>query len=383
MITIVQCVNNMDLGGTEQLVLSLVRALRARGFGTAICCIENAGALAAQAEASGTQVHPLQMQHQGKLRALHSLCDFLRHRQPVVIHSHNFKPFYYASLATLCGASNGHIHTRHGALLQHHRAVWRYRLLRRWVDAWVTVSADRQSELAERTGLPLAAIQVIGNGVDTNRFTPATDRQAVRRQLGLPVDVPAIVVAARLAPEKDFPTLLQAFRLVRQQLPTAELWFAGDGPERARLERTSNELKLSTATRFLGVRDDVNRLLQAADLFALSSLSEGLSMSLIEAAACGLPIVATAVGGNFEVVNPPAGGQLVPPANPPALAAALCEVLTNEPLRLAMSRAARQHALNQFSVERMVDGYVHLYRAALGKRGVLVPEAAEKAGCAL
>ena len=167
MVTVVQCVNNMDVGGTEQMVLSLVRALRVRGFGTAICCIENSGALAAQAEASGVMVHPLHMQQCGKLRALRSLCDFLRHRQPVIIHSHNFKPFYYSALATLCGASNGHIHTRNGALLRHHSAVWRYRLFRRWVDAWVTVSADRQVELAERTGLPPTAIHVLANGVDT------------------------------------------------------------------------------------------------------------------------------------------------------------------------------------------------------------------------
>ena len=370
MITIVQCVNNMDLGGTEQMVLSLVRALRARGFGTAICCIENRGKLADEAEQLGIPVHDLNMAENGKLATLRSLCALLRQQKPVVIHSHNFKPFYYASLATLCGASNGHIHTRHGALLRHHNAVWRYRLLRRWVDAWVTVSADRQAELAERTGLPPTGIHVLANGVDTAKFCPPTDRLAVRRQLGLPENIPAIIVVARLAPEKDLTTLLQAFRLIRQQLPMTELWLAGDGPERADLERTSHALGLSTHTRFLGARDDVHRLLQAADVCALPSLSEGLSIALIEAAASGLPIVATDVGGNHEVVNPPDGGQLVPVGNPAAMAKALLTILLNSKLSAAMRQAARHHAEKDFGLMQMADSYITLYQNALSRRGV-------------
>ena len=370
MITIVQCVNNLDVGGTEQMVLSLVRALHTRGFSTAICCIEDAGTLAAQAEANGTVVQPLQMQMRGKLHALRSLCRFLRQHQPAVIHSHNFKPFYFSALATFVGASNGHIHTRHGALLRHHPAVWRYRLLRRWVDAWVTVSADRQTELADRTGLPQTAIHVLANGVDTAKFCPTPNKSAIRRQLGLPENTPAIIVVARLAPEKDLPTLLQAFRLVRQKLPTAELWIVGDGPERIHLERVNTELGLDTAMRFLGTRNNVHQLLQAADVFALSSLSEGLSIALIEAAACGLPIVATDVGGNREVVNPPHGGELVPVGNPEAMATALLNILLNRFLSTEMGQAARRHAEEQFGVMQMADAYVRLYHSALQRRGI-------------
>ena len=370
MLTIVQCVNNLDLGGVEQLVLSLARELQARELGVAICCIENAGKLADQAESAGIRVLALEAQKQGKIPALREYLHFLKHQHPIVIHSHNFKPFYYSALATMLGASDGHIHSRHGSLLSRHRAVWRYRLLRQWVDTWVTVSADRQTELAERTGLPLTAIHVLANGVDTLRFCPPPDKTMIRRQMGLPENAPAIIAVARLAPEKDLTTLLQAFRLVRQKLPTAELWLAGDGSERAHLERTSNELELSDHTRFLGVRDDVQRLLQAADVCALSSLSEGLSISLIEAAACGVPIVATDVGGNREVVNPPHGGRLVPVGNPEALACALLTILQNHELSAEMGRAARRHTEKNFGVMQMTDAYIKLYHNALNRRGV-------------
>jgi glycosyltransferase involved in cell wall biosynthesis len=367
-LTIVQCVNNLDLGGVEQLVLSLLRELRIRRFGVAVCCIENRGILADQAETAGAEILALNTAQQGKFAVLRTFTSWLKKHPPVIIHSHNFKPFYYSALATALGAASGHIHSRHGSLLQHHSALWRYRLLRRWVDTWVTVSGDRQTELAQRTGLSPSKIQVLPNGVDTTRFAPSTDKSAVRRLLGLPENILAIVVAARLAPEKDFATLLRAFAQVRSGMTEVELWFVGDGPERPALESLARDLKLTPSVRFLGQRNDVEKFLQSADLFALSSLSEGMSIALIEAAACGLPMVATAVGGNGEVVKTTDCGRLVPPSNPSAMAIALLEVLRDKPLRLQMSHAARQMALEQFGVGQMVDRYVALYEAAARRR---------------
>jgi sugar transferase (PEP-CTERM/EpsH1 system associated) len=370
MFTIVQCVNNMDLGGVEQLVLTLSRHYREKGYGSLICCIEDHGVLADQAEASGVKVHALQIQQHGKYTGFRDMRHLLRKHRPVVLHSHNFKPFYYSALATLFGVADGHVHSRHGSLLRHHPAVWRYRLLSPWVDEWVTVSADRQQELAERTGLPREHIHVLANGVDTSRFSPTADKRAVRTTLGLEVDRPAIVCVSRLAPEKDLPTLLRAFAIVRQTLPTAELWFVGYGPEQIKLEVIARDIGITDNVRFFGQRSDTETLLQAADVFALSSLSEGLSVALIEAAATGLPIVATDVGGNYEIVQAPHGGRLVPVGQPDAMAKALLEILTNDALRQEISHAARQHAVAKFWVEQMVDGYLALYEQALRKRGL-------------
>jgi glycosyltransferase involved in cell wall biosynthesis len=134
------------------------------------------------------------------------------------------------------------------------------------------------------------------------------------------------------------------------------------------LRNEANRLGITEQIDFLGMRTDVPQLLQAADVFALSSISEGLSMALIEAAGCGLPIVATAVGGNGEIVNAPAGGRLVPVRNPEAMAAALFAILDDEPGRQAMGATGRQQAIARFSLDRMVENYIALYQEALGVR---------------
>ena len=367
-VLIVQCVNNLDLGGLERMVLSLAHQLKTRGYDSAICCIENRGKLADEAEQLGIPVHALNMSENGKLATLRSLCALGRQHQPVVIHSHNFKPFYYAALARLLNDAGAHVQTRHGAFTRRLRAPWRYRVLRLGTDALVAVSTQGRQELARLIGWPIQRIGIIANGVDVARFQPATDKGALRRKLGLPEACRAVVVVARLAPEKNLETLLQAFGRIPGAGPDTELWIVGDGPQREHLETLCQSLGLQHCVRFLGARGDVPEIMAAADVGALSSISEGLSLSLIEAAACGLPIVATDVGDNAKVVNPPAGGRVVPPRDPAALAAALAEVLNDAALRVALGQQARAHVLQHFALDRMVDGYIQLYEQALTGR---------------
>lgn len=369
MSTIIQCVNNLDLGGLERMVLSLASQLKTRGCNSLICCIENRGTLAAEVEQLGIPVHAIEMERHGKWVGFRNLRRWLASQpQPVILHSHNFKPFYYSALAKITGAATGHIHTRHGAFIRQHRATWRYRLLRRGINRIITVSEDGRRELSRMSGLPIEQISAIPNGIETDFFAPATDRVQIRTALGVPVNEKVIIVVARLAPEKDLGTLLRAFSIVQRQLPAATLWIVGDGPERERLTALSHELGGASQIRFWGARSDIRNLLQAADVFALTSLSEGLSIALIEAAACGLPIVATNVGGNPQIVNAPVGGQLVEPRNPEALAAALLAILNDDTGRQVLGKAARQHAVEKFSIRQMVDGYLNLYQQACGER---------------
>lgn len=490
MLTIIHCVNNLDLGGLERMVITLSQQLKNRGHLTSICCIENRGALADEAESAGIPVHALNMEKVGKLSALRSFCTFLRNCHqvsgsssqpsglrsrplrsqvssfsPVIVHSHNFKPFYYSALATILGAADGHIHTRHGAFIRHHRATWRYRLLRCGVNTIVTVSVDGREELARLSGLRVEEIGVVPNGVDTEWYRPrptdhspqtteedrtesgnlkpeagrrldATDQGQQptddRHSSGLDPHVsglrsqvsslrsPVILTVARLSPEKDLVTLLRAFKFVLEQwesgkrqeasatvgpagpagrsetntdngapgrraLPHSDkssvsslrsqvsdqpprLAVVGDGPCMAELQTEANRLGIRGQVDFLGARNDIPVLLQSAKVFALSSLSEGLSIALIEAASCGLPIVATNVGGNPEIVNVPHGGRLVPPRDPSAMAEALLELLRNKSLAHSMSLAARQRAIEHFSIDTMVDRYVELYEKAIGSQ---------------
>ena len=413
--TILQCVNNLDIGGAERLVLSLSRELVAKGYPTIICCIEDRGALADQAEAAGISVHALHLARVGKLAAFRNFCAFLRRcrqqsppssitsplplsscpitlspqpsalspqpsglrsqaesdetplpsaaisRLPVVIHSHNYKPCLYSSLARLTGVVGGHVQTRHGVFTSAAGSHRRYRLLRPGVDRFVAVSTESQQMLAQITGLNPDRVPVILNGVDTDQFIPVPNRSALRGALGLPSEMLAIVSVARLSPEKDFGTMLQAFSLVRQQRQDVELWIVGDGPQRTALEQQARSCGLASAIRFLGARSDVERVLAAGDIFSLASISEGLPMAVLEAGAAGLPIVATAVGEIPQVVHPPECGLLVTPGNADELAQAYLELLRSPSLREAMGSASRKRMVEHFSLQAMVRHYIEVY----------------------
>ena len=157
--------------------------------------------------------------------------------------------------------------------------------------------SEGKAELSRLSGISLKHIGVLPNGIDTELYCPADlpTKVALRKQLGLPIEKLAVVIVARLAPEKNIGCLIRAFQQVVENIPAAELWIAGYGPEQRALEDLTAQLQLRSHVRFLGKRSDVPQILRAADLFALSSFSEGLSVALIEAAACGLPIVATDV----------------------------------------------------------------------------------------
>ena len=369
MITSMQCVNNLDIGGLERLVLTLSHRLQAEGFRSMICCIEDRGALAAEAEKMGIVVHALHARETGQWRAINRLNQLLNECHPNVFHSHNFKPFYYGAIARLRGAADVHVHTRHGAFTKVHRAHWRYRLLRPWIDELVTVSADGRRQLAKQTGLNVSRIDVVVNGVDTDCFHPCNDKAAVRRALAVPLDDYLILTAARFSVEKNLETLIQAFALVAAEHSKARLWLVGDGPERQMLAGLAQQLRIDSKIRFLGFRDDVAELLRAADVFTLPSLSEGLSVALLEAAASGLPIVATDVGGNREIVNPPECGLIVPARDPRALADAYLKLLHNPATCTLMGARARARIVEQFSLQRMVEEYSCLYTRLMTEKG--------------
>jgi glycosyltransferase involved in cell wall biosynthesis len=169
---------------------------------------------------------------------------------------------------------------------------------------------------------------------------------------------------ARLSPEKNHATLLVAFAELRRARPDAHLTLIGDGALRAALEMQAARLGLGRAVTFAGTRRDVPALLAAFDVFALASLTEGISLTLIEAAAAGLPLVATRVGGNAEVVRDGETGLLVPPGSPAALTSALSAIAAR-PDRSEMGRRGRARVIEHFGADRMARSYNDLYAELL------------------
>jgi glycosyltransferase involved in cell wall biosynthesis len=232
--------------------------------------------------------------------------------------------------------------------------------LRRHAAAFVAVSGPIRDELS-RAGIPADRIRSIPNGVDTRRFSvpDEPERRRLRRMLGLP-PVPLVVYAGRLSHEKGVDQLIDGWAEARRLGCLGAVCIVGDGPERDALHRRARDHGVLGAVRLVGATDDVVPWLRAADAFALPSRQEGLSVALLEAMACGLAVVATAVGGTPDAVGDAA--LLVPPGNPRALAEALRSVLDEPGRARALGEAARRRAVERFGILEVARRHLDLYR---------------------
>jgi glycosyltransferase involved in cell wall biosynthesis len=359
------------MGGLEQVLIRLLNATDRKRFCPVVVALDEPGELALELLRIDVPVVVVPRRRTGvDARLASRLADRL-HREGVrLIHTHNMAPHFYASLAAqLMAIRWGHrplvIHTKHGRDEPHvFRTVLLNRISSALCDFIVAVSDDAASVAVRLEWARSRKVTTILNGVSTDDFRPALDPRPARVRLGLPPDGIHVGCVARLAKVKDHRTLLDAFGQFRQGRPDAHLTLVGDGDERAELEARARAADVNGAVTFLGSRNDIAAVLSAFDIFALSSRSEGVSLTLLEAAAVGLPIVATRVGGNAEVVMDGRTGVLVPPGDPGAFAAAL-ERIAARPDRQRMGIAGRERVIANFSVERMARAYQERYEALL------------------
>jgi sugar transferase (PEP-CTERM/EpsH1 system associated) len=348
---IVQLVLTLDVGGLEMMVLDYLRyATRAR-FDHEVVCLRGPGELARRFADAGIPVTPLEAG--GRVASFTRLAAHLRRRRPDVVHTHNSGPHWYAALARSVVGSPLLVHTKHGRNIRKEaRHVWANRVASRLSDVVVPVSEDAADEVRGLEQVPAEKVVVIHNGIELDRFAapPRPPRPPLRA-----------ISVARLNSVKDQPTLLRAARLLADTHPGFSLDVVGDGPERASLERLRVELGLERTVRLLGQSGDVASSLARSDLFLLTSTSEGLALTLLEAMASGLPVVATDVGGNREVVVPGETGLLVRPGSPAAVADAVRQLLDAPERAAAMGRAGRRRVEQWFDIRVMVARYERLY----------------------
>lgn len=243
-----------------------------------------------------------------------------------------------------------------------------FRRLNRRFDAISAPSAAIVEALHRDEGVPVARQRVIPNGVDLQRFRPPTEveRAAARASLGLAPQTQVVVCVASLSPVKRHADLISAFASVRPQCPDLQLLLVGAGEEEAALRAQVDRLGLAQAVCFLGLRAEVTPVLWAADLCVLASESEGLPNAVLEAQACGLPVVATAVGGTPELIEEGVNGWLVAPRQPEALAHALRAGLSTE-WRLAAGRHSRSRVEAHHAAPKVADRYDAFYQALLSQ----------------
>jgi glycosyltransferase involved in cell wall biosynthesis len=364
---ITHVVENLNRGGLERMVLDLVQLQQRQGHQCQVVCLYDTGALAHELNAAGIPVVACRKGRGIDLRALARARWAIDRHDTDVLHTHNAVAHYQAVLAS-CGLDVLRIlNTRHGmgAGQRTGRKEWLYRRALARTDLVVTVCEAARRSGVSRGMLPKAMTRVVPNGIAVDRFTPASRamRQHVLHLLGLDDSAFLIGNVGRLNWTKDQTGLIRAFRQVHEQHPHAVLLLIGDGELRAQLQACAATEGVRDAVHFLGDRNDVRDLLQGLDLFVLSSASEGYSMALLEACAVALPIVATDVGGNGEIIQSGRTGQLVPPGDADALSEAILLLLREPHRAAAYGRAARSWVEQYGSLEAMSERYERLYQA--------------------
>jgi glycosyltransferase involved in cell wall biosynthesis len=346
----------LDMGGMEKLLVEFARHTDREKVDLRFVSLNGRGGLADDIEACGW---PVQVLHKGAGVRPPLVLDLARlfHSWKVdVVHTHNNGPLLYAAPAARLARVPAVIHTRHGRSFgMGRRQMFAVRLASALADQFVCVSEDSRA-LSFRQGIPRRKLSRLWNGIDLSRF-----------RFHGPQDGGPAVLVARLNPEKDVATLLRAAALAVRQCPSFRLEIAGDGPSLPSLRALAAELGLDEQVRFLGVVRDVPGLLARASLFILPSLSEGVSLTLLEAMASGLPVVCTWVGGNPEIVIDGQTGFLVPTSSPEALAEKMVFLQARPELTRMMGLAGRRRAEEHFDVHGMLDRYERLYRGVLAR----------------
>lgn len=361
----------LDMGGQEKLLVEFAKHADRDRFELQFVSLGTRGILADEIEANGWSVEALDIAPGLHMRLPLRLAKLLRHWQTDVVHTHNDRPLIYCAPAGRLARVAGVIHTKHGrGTYNSRRQIWLTALSARLVDHFVCVSED-SARLAREQGVPANRICTLHNGIDTRQYAFAGPR----------LDGPAIIVA-RLCPDKDIATLLQAVAIVIRTTPAFRLDIAGDGPEMAALRQLASELSITNHVRFVGLTCDVPALLRQARMFVLSSISEGVPLTLLEAMATGLPCVATNVGGIPEVLDDN-DGLMVSPRDPHALAAALARMHADDDLAHCLGKNGRRRVEQDFDIRRMVSRYEQIYQVVCGERADASPQSnRETQGCA-
>lgn len=357
---IMHVVSSLGVGGMERMLLQLATAQQKAGHRVSVLALRP-GPLEQEAADRSIRAQVLGS-NAGRLGRSIEALRFFRTTRPDIVHVHNPTSLQYAALSKLVSRA-AIVITLHGDQDTHARLGSSF-------EWWLTSAAVIVSHAAGRTlRLPAHAgrLIVIHNGIEVIA-DDLQQRAAARTELGAGESCIGIIVA-RIDRRKGHATLLKSLTALDDLGGTVTVWVAGDGSERIATEALAAQLGLGQdRVRFLGRRSDIDRLLNAADFFVLPSDIEGLPLSILEAMAHGLAIVASDVGGIPEIIQQGINGLLVPPGDDAALAAAIRRVTIDPALRRRLGDAARERASTTFSLSAMVDKYDQVYDDALAGR---------------
>jgi len=377
---IVHVIYHLGVGGLENGLVNLINNIPPDRYRHAIVCLKGYSDFRRRIVRENVEIVALHKREGHDLTVYFNLFKTLRRLKPDIVHTRNLGTLEGQVIAAIAGA-RARVHGEHGRdVFDLYGENRKYNLLRKairpFVNHFIAVSRDLEGWLATTVGAVPNRINQIYNGVDSQRFHPRYRTEDRGAQL---MDVPAgffsgnafvIGSVGRMTTVKNFPGLIQAFLLLLNEVPLAHaqirLIIVGEGNSRQACLELLRNAGAEALAWLPGERADVPQLMRAMDLFVLPSLGEGISNTILEAMSTGLPVVATRVGGNEELVKEGITGTLVPPDEPAALMKAILEYYRNPALLASHGRAGRQHIETGFSIEAMTQGYIRVYDKALG-----------------
>ncbi|MBS0326414.1 MAG: TIGR03088 family PEP-CTERM/XrtA system glycosyltransferase [Proteobacteria bacterium] len=383
---IAHVVFRFDIGGLENGVVNLVNRMPAERYRHAIIALTGITSFRERVTRGDVEFIALGKTPGHGIRLFPRLYRAFHRLRPAIVHTRNLAALEASIPAAMAGVPV-RVHGEHGRDIgdldgSNRTYRWVRRMHRPFVTHYVALSRDLERYLVDAVGVPAKRISRIVNGVDTERFAPAPVRAGIP---GSPFNDPRLIVfgaVGRLQPVKNPALLARAFAKLVRESPDlrakARLAIIGEGPERIAVERTLAEAGIAELAWLPGARDDVAAILRGFDVFVLPSIAEGISNTILEAMASGLPVIATAVGGNAELVDHAATGEIVPAQDVDALAAAMKRYAAEPERARAHGEAGRARALQRFSLDAMVGEYTALYDRLLA-RGVRVGRTAAPA----
>ena len=351
---IAHVVDSMEVGGAETLVSQMCHLQRARGHTPCVYAVSALGALGERMRQDGFDVQPNVGRH--LLDAMQNFFRVFRDSRPDVVHLHNPTPTIYAAMAAEMAGVPSIISTRHSLVASPHRVVTelKYALAARFCDWVVGICDATASNVKSIHTVPARKITCVYNG--------AVPLSRAAKEHCPPKAGFTLVYVGRLEPVKNHPLLLHAFRAALTTMPGLRLWMVGDGSQRAEMEKLAGELDIFEQVTFWGQQLDVAPFFSAADAFIMSSRSEGLPMSLLQAFSLGLPAIVTDVGGMAEVVRMARAGFTVSATDPEEMTAAILRLADSEAERRQFSKSAEEAFHTRFTLNTMVDAYMDLYQ---------------------
>ncbi len=362
---ILHVVLSMAVGGAEKLVFDMARYPNFAANRPVVACLDMVGELGEKLKADGYTVYLKNRQSGLDRSVIPWLRDIIRRENITVVHAHQYTPLFYAVPAALLSGRVKVVYTEHGRFYPD-RKSWKRAIFNPFmaygVDHLVSISFATAEAMSVYDHFPRRRIKVIHNGINLEKMNPSMDIAAKRRELGIGESCHILGTAARLEEIKNMPMMLRVFKILAGEAPDTVLLIAGQGSQTEKLKTQAKTLGISEKVKFIGLRFDLEEVYPLMDIFLLTSFTEGISVTLLEAMASGVPAVVTDVGGNKEVVVAGETGYLLPLYNEKAMADQILNLIRNPEKIKTFGLSCQKRVRDHFSFSGMIKAYEACYR---------------------